>query len=310
MTHLPDPRTAARMLGGDVSGRGVTCPGPGHSPRDRSLSVIFDAQAPGGFWVYSFAGDDPIECRDHVRALLGLPAWEPRRGNGPSRPQRRPDRPAPAPTPPEPVDPEKAARASALWAAAVDPRGTVVERYLASRGLALPDDVAGHALRFHPACPWRDASTGEVIKVPAMLAPFRAINSDAITGLHRTALSNAAAKIGRRMAGVARGAAIKLDPDDTVTTGLVIGEGIETTLAARQLGFRPAWALGSVDAVRLFPVLAGVECLTILGEDDKSGASAKAVRECGGRWIEAGREVLTVRSRSGGDVNDALRGAA
>src|SRR3954453_2474967 len=39
--------------------------------------------------------------------------------------------------------------------------------------------------------------------------------------------------------------AIKLDPDEDVTSGLVIGEGLETTLSARQVGLRPAWALGS-----------------------------------------------------------------
>jgi hypothetical protein len=32
-------RSLAPRLGGDVSGRGVICPGPGHSARDRSLSV-------------------------------------------------------------------------------------------------------------------------------------------------------------------------------------------------------------------------------------------------------------------------------
>ena len=48
------------------------------------------------------------------------------------------------------------------------------------------------------------------------------------------------------MYGEANGAAIKLDADEMVTMGLTIGEGIETVLSARQLGFRPAWALGSV----------------------------------------------------------------
>src|SRR5262249_53534676 len=63
-------------LGGEITrgktGPQVLCPGPGHSPKDRSLAV-----APGdsddGFVVYSFAGDDPIKCRDHVRNKLRLP---------------------------------------------------------------------------------------------------------------------------------------------------------------------------------------------------------------------------------------------
>ena len=48
--------------------------------------------------------------------------------------------------------------------------------------------------------------------------------------------------------------------------GIAIGEGFETCMAARQIGFRPVWALGSVGAIEDFPVLSGIECLTILGE--------------------------------------------
>jgi putative DNA primase/helicase len=63
----------AAALGGEVSGRGVNCPGPGHSAPDRWLSVTPSATSPSGFLVHSFAGDDPIVCRDHIRARLGLP---------------------------------------------------------------------------------------------------------------------------------------------------------------------------------------------------------------------------------------------
>jgi putative DNA primase/helicase len=90
--------------------------------------------------------------------------------------------------------------------------------------------------------------------------------------------------------------------------GLVVGEGIETTLTARQLGFRPAWALGSVGAIAAFSVLSGIEALTILAEAGKP--SADAVQICGQRWSEAGREVIVVSPRMGADINDALRGAA
>jgi hypothetical protein len=73
-----DLRHVAYLLGGEVCGRDqVVCPGPGHGPRDRSLSVRFDSAAPGGFVVHSFAGDDPIECKDHVRGRLGLPHGSP-----------------------------------------------------------------------------------------------------------------------------------------------------------------------------------------------------------------------------------------
>ncbi|MFZ3325662.1 MAG: hypothetical protein WA231_07105 [Methylocella sp.] len=61
-------RSWAQALCGDVSGSGVICPGPGHSARDRSLSVTPSVTAPNGFLVNSFAGDDPIACLDYVRA--------------------------------------------------------------------------------------------------------------------------------------------------------------------------------------------------------------------------------------------------
>ena len=61
---------AATALGGDVAGRNnVLCPGPGHSARDRSLSVTF---AGDDLTAFSFASDDWRECKDHVRARLGL----------------------------------------------------------------------------------------------------------------------------------------------------------------------------------------------------------------------------------------------
>ena len=63
----------ARALGGRVrSGSEILCPGPGHSAHDRSLAVRFSCGAPEGFVVHSFAGDDPLQCRHHVRARLGL----------------------------------------------------------------------------------------------------------------------------------------------------------------------------------------------------------------------------------------------
>ncbi len=113
---------------------------------------------------------------------------------------------------------------------------------------------------------------------------------------------------GRRMLGDATEVAIKLDPDEALTMGLIAGEGIETCLAARQIGLRPAWALGSVGMISTLPVLSGVEALTLLAETDKRGANARAIETCGTRWHEAGRTVIVASPKFGGDVNDALQG--
>ena len=71
-----DPARLAQALGGEARGDKVCAPGPGHSPSDRSLTVWVDRDAPDGFRVHSHAGDDPIACKDHVRRLAGLPAFE------------------------------------------------------------------------------------------------------------------------------------------------------------------------------------------------------------------------------------------
>ena len=64
----------ARAVRGEAHGYQVLAPGPGHSHRDRSLSIRLSDSSPDGFVVYSHAGDDWRLCRDHVAAALGLPS--------------------------------------------------------------------------------------------------------------------------------------------------------------------------------------------------------------------------------------------
>jgi hypothetical protein len=119
-------------------------------------------------------------------------------------------------------------------------------------------------------------------------------------------------KVGKKMLGPVGGCAIKIDDDENVELGMTIGEGIETTLAGRQLGFRPAWALGSAGAIAKFPVLAGIETLTVLvdnDEQDKSGRQAgqQAAHQCAEKWTTGGREVrLITPTRRGSDMADLL----
>jgi hypothetical protein len=141
-----------------------------------------------------------------------------------------------------------------------------------------------------------------------MITAFRSIADDTLQAIHRTALTPDGQKIGRKMLGPVAGAAIKIDCDTDVEQGLTVCEGFETGLAGRAMGFRPVWALGSAGAIKTFPVLAGIDCLTILGEPD--AANAAAVQECGNRWTDAGREVRVVMSKIGGDIADAWKAIA
>lgn len=289
-------RSMAAALGGDVVGRSVLCPGPGHSPRDRSLSVTLAPADPDGFIVHSHAGDDWRPCRDHVLHRLG---------------RARADQSAPSD---ERIGRDgksylaKAPRsynsmALALWREAIEPRGTLVQRYLEGhRRLELFEDVANRVVRFHPSCPF-----GPGVRHPCMLLAFRSITDDKLQAIHRTALSPEGKKIDRKMLGPVAGSAIKIDPDENVEQGLAIGEGFETCLAGRLLGFRPVWALGSAGAIGSFPVLPGIDALTVLAETDDSGANAQAIQTCGNRWAAEQREVIVATPRVAGDMNDALR---
>ncbi len=83
----------ARALGGQIRGNRVVAPGPGHSRRDRSLSIRL-ADATDGFVVKSFAGDPWEVCRDYVAAQLAflmttgvaLANWTRRRSSAAPRP--------------------------------------------------------------------------------------------------------------------------------------------------------------------------------------------------------------------------------
>jgi hypothetical protein len=288
-------REAAALLGGQATtATSLLCPGPGHSPRDRSLSVRLDPAAPDSFVVHSFSGDGPLVCRDHVRAALGLGLWRPR-GDTP---------PAPRPRPTPAVDDVAGRIAAALriWGEARPAAGTLAETYLRNRGLAL-DPRAAECIRFRPGLHFEGGTA------PAMVGLFRDLRTDEPCGIHRTYLRPDGSKLGRKMLGRARGAAIKLDPDDEVALGLVVGEGIETCLAARMLGYKPTWVLGSATAIEHLPVLGGIEALTLLGENDATGTNARAVDACARRWLAAGREV-TVVDPDAGDLNDVLRARA
>src|SRR5256886_13844280 len=71
---------------------------------------------------------------------------------------------------------------------------------------------------------------------------------------------------------------------------LHVGEGIETMIAARQLGLAPAWALGSAGMVAHFPVISTGH-LRICGERDEASARGGALHPAlaGGRPPGAGR---------------------
>ncbi len=96
------------------------------------------------------------------------------------------------------------------------------------------------------------------------------------------------------------GGIIRLWPDDKITYGLGIAEGIETALSAAH-GFQPIWSTVNKSNLNKFPVLDAVEVLTILA--DPEGAGIAAANNCGRRWLDAEREVRIWESECH-DFND------
>ncbi len=277
----------ARSTGGEVWGSQILIPGPGHSPKDRSLSIKLDASAPGGFIVHSFAGDDPIVCKDYVREKLGLSPWS---ASANQLPAPRPDH----------ADAKRTKAAIAIWQGAMPAGGTLVETYLASRGLHFPTLPR---LRFHAGLKHRLGSTW-----PAMVALVTRGVDDAPLAIHRTFLAQdgsgkAPVDPQKMMWGPCRGGAVRLAPAGNV---LMVGEGIETCLAAMQASGRPAWAALSTSGLLALDLPPDVRDVIVLADGDEAGKAA--ARGAALRWKREGRRARIAHAADGMDFNDMLLG--
>jgi hypothetical protein len=151
------------------------------------------------------------------------------------------------------------------------------------------------------------------------LGAIVAILTDPITGARTGGITRTyihlGAKIGKAksLGAVGRLGITRLSPDDEVGDGLHLIEGLESGLSAMMMGFCPIWAAGSSAILAKFPVLAGLECLTVLPDHDIADAAGKeasqqAAREVCQRWADAGREAATeTPKRPGENANDILR---
>jgi hypothetical protein len=275
--------------------------------RGASLGVHLTGQK-AGVWA-DFATGESGDALDLVRAVHGLDmraalAWSRswlgiELGMMPFRPRSIGTS--------RPVAPQAAASGHRhdhwrrIWQATEPLAGTIGQTYLAARKATLPPR-GDEAIRFHPACPFKGGT------VPAMVALFRDVCSDEACGVHRTALlpdgSDRDRVRGKAMLGRAAGAAIKISPDDQVTLGLGLTEGIENALKIISLGWSPVWAAGSAGAIAQFPVLPVIEELTIFADHD--GEGKRAAQACARRWSEAGAlAIVRTPLKSGLDWADA-----
>jgi CHC2 zinc finger/DNA polymerase family A/Toprim domain len=236
-----------------------------------------------------------VEGLSREEALTAIQDWQ-----GANRHERNGTVPDPS---------EKTEYALTLWNEAGPLIGSLGERYLAETRCIdvakLPADVHG-VLRFHPQCPF-----GSGTAHPCLVALMRDPVSDAPVGIHRIALKvvdGQVDKIDRWALG--RMGVVKLWP--AVDGRLVLGEGIETVLAAatrvpfEEAPLTPAWLAVAAGKLKRFPVLADVQRLILLVDNDPEGLIAATAIER--TWCSAGRTVTQlIPDQPGADFNDVVR---
>ncbi len=279
----------ARLLQGTRNGNGFLCrcplPQHGRGRGDLRPSLSIADGTEGRLLVTCFAGCDPRQILEWIRGR-GFPATIDR------HPSRQPGSSQTA---------EVMTRsAMAIWNESVPASGTLVETYLSFRRI---DVEIPKAIRFHPAMRHRPSQT----VWPAMIALVTNSRGSPVA-VHRTylaqdGLGKAPADPPKMMLGPCSGGAARLGPADA---SLMIGEGIESTLAVVKATGRPAWAALSTSGLTGLQLPMTVREVTVLADGDDAGE--RAARSCANRWADEGRRVLIARPPRGLDFNDMILG--
>jgi putative DNA primase/helicase len=279
----------ARALGGHRAGATWMARCPVHDDRSPSLSI--NAGKDGKVLVRCHAGCDQ---RDLIAALQARGLWQTSgRLSGIARkPRRR------IAEEPDTEALQRSAAALAIWQASHPAEGTPVASYLRSRGLDLP---ALPAVRFHAGL--KHPSGGVW---PAMVALVTHGATGLPIAIHRTFLARdgggkAPVDPTKMMLGPCRGGVVRLcKPGDV----LMVGEGIETCLAAMQATGNPTWAALSTSGLLSLNLPGDVGDVIVLADGDEPGEAA--ARHCARRWRREGRRVRIARPPQGMDFNDLL----
>lgn len=226
-------------------------------------------------------------------------------------------------------DPPKYPRLSPAWSMVWDYSSSVTAddpagRYLAGRRCDIEPVIHPDApFAYRPDCPYGDRKNTELCdyidlmggeEYPALLALITDIYTDEPISIHRTFLKRdgsgkADVKPCRKyLKGHRKNGVVRIHADEDVTCGLTIGEGIETCLSFA-LAFRPVWSCLDADNLAKFPVLLGIESLTVLVDNDDAGHHA--FEQVCRRYNAAGIEVRRIESPvPDEDINDLARAAS
>ena len=269
---------------------------PAHDDRSPSLSI--SDRGDGVPLVHCHAG---CEQRRVIDALKLRELWPINRTGFRSKVIR--SHPTPQATEIEDGENDRNSEAALhIWRTTQPASGTPVERYLRQRGITLQ---VPETLRFHPGLKHPSGSIW-----PAMVALVTRGADNVSMAVHRTFLSldgNAKAPVEpqKMMLGPCCGGSVQLAPADEL---LMVGEGIETCLAAMQATRLPAWAALSTSGLRSLDLPEQVRDVIVLADADDPGEAA--ARDAARRWKRQGRHVRIARPPRGADFNDLLMGRA
>ncbi|MGH6893812.1 MAG: DUF7146 domain-containing protein [Dongiaceae bacterium] len=282
----------AKGLGGRKAGGGWMARCPAHDDREPSLSIRESDD--NKVLVRCHAGCDQARV---ITVLLSRGLWG-QNGHHRGPPLHSHERCLAN----EPDHRKRTEAALALWQATQPADGTPVETYLRSRGLAVSPlpTIRFHAGLKHPS--------GDVW--PAMVALITRGADDAPLAIHRTYLAHdgsgkAPVDPQRMMLGPCRGGAVRLAAREST---LMVGEGLESCLAAAQATGNSAWAALSTSGLRSLDLPLTANDLIVLADGDDPGEAA--ARDCALRWKREGRRVRIARPPQGLDFNDLLLGRA
>jgi putative DNA primase/helicase len=280
-----DARSIAAALGGSRSGSGWIARCPAHDDRTPSLSLRDGRD--GRVLVKCHAGCEQLAV---LQALHERGLWTARTKASAALPKAQ--RLAP------PIEAHPGALA--IWDQCLSASGSLVQAYLTHRMIKLPPPPQ---LRFHSGL--RHSVSGEFH--PAMVA---LVTLDAVAvAIHRTFLASdgrgkASVAPQKMMLGPCAGGAVRLGPD---AEHILIGEGIETCLAAMQATELTAWAALSASGLVAVRLPVSITAVTILADGDPAGA--RAAQACGQRLKREGRHVRIAAAPRGMDFNDMLMAA-
>lgn len=285
-------KSIVAALGGDLYDRGrrANVPAPGHSPADRSVSLLLAGER---VVAHSFGSADWREVRAQLRRL-GLVDRDGRLTLGRSS--------SPPPARPDPRI--RGAAAARLWEEA----GPVTLSNAAGRHLRLRSTAQGvgsTGLRFHPAAPISvyQPSVGGVR--PALIARISDAE-DRLTGVEVRYLAPngrpaPGLRLSRKTVGrVPAGAAVRLAP---AAGELLVAEGVLTTLSAMARFGLPGWALMAAGNLANWSPPRSTRVVLIAADRDAAGTAA-AIR-LSRRLADLGRQTQIVTPAPPfGDWND------